>query len=175
MVMVSTPEPPKFSTSVPRASCHTGSVRNVTIALDEETARRVLMEAARRDMSLSRFVGEILERTCAASSGRGGDPRLPIAPPPGADRARRALPPPGRGSTTVPVFADTDVLVYAADPGAGDERPGVARAHDRATSGSAESPGALPVGPWRPGGSQRFRHAGVRDRVPGIFSGPKVL
>lgn len=35
-------------------------MRNVTITLDEETARWARMEAARRDTSVSRLVGELL-------------------------------------------------------------------------------------------------------------------
>ncbi len=38
-----------------------GSVRNVTVTLDEETARWARVEAAKRDTSLSRLVGEMLE------------------------------------------------------------------------------------------------------------------
>jgi hypothetical protein len=34
--------------------------RNVTITMDEETARWARVEAARRDSSVSRFVGEVL-------------------------------------------------------------------------------------------------------------------
>lgn len=34
--------------------------RNVTVTLDEETARWVRVEAAKRDTSVSRFLGEIL-------------------------------------------------------------------------------------------------------------------
>jgi len=37
-------------------------VKNVTISLDEQTALWARMEAARRDMSLSRFVGDVLRR-----------------------------------------------------------------------------------------------------------------
>lgn len=40
-------------------------VRNVTISLDEETALWARMEAARRDTSLSRFVGEVLHQQMA--------------------------------------------------------------------------------------------------------------
>jgi ribosome biogenesis SPOUT family RNA methylase Rps3 len=36
------------------------SRRNVTITLDEETARWARLEAARRDTSVSRLVGELL-------------------------------------------------------------------------------------------------------------------
>ncbi|MFN3219993.1 MAG: CopG family transcriptional regulator [Acidimicrobiales bacterium] len=35
-------------------------MRNVTITLDEETARLARLEAARRDTSVSRLVGEML-------------------------------------------------------------------------------------------------------------------
>jgi len=35
--------------------------RNVTVTLDEETARWVRVEAAKRDTSVSKFLGEILE------------------------------------------------------------------------------------------------------------------
>jgi hypothetical protein len=38
-------------------------VRNVTITLDEETARWARIEAARRDTSVSRLVGELLRRS----------------------------------------------------------------------------------------------------------------
>lgn len=34
--------------------------KNVTVTLDEETARWVRVEAARRDTSVSRYLGEIL-------------------------------------------------------------------------------------------------------------------
>lgn len=47
-----------------RAPCDTelvGSVRNVTVTLDEETARWARVEAAKRDTSLSRLIGEMLE------------------------------------------------------------------------------------------------------------------
>ncbi len=37
-------------------------MRNVTISLDDETALWARMEAARRDTSVSRFVGDILRR-----------------------------------------------------------------------------------------------------------------
>lgn len=38
----------------------TRKLRNVTVTLDEETARWARIEAARRDTSVSRLVGEIL-------------------------------------------------------------------------------------------------------------------
>ena len=37
-------------------------LRNVTITLDEETAQWARIEAARRDTSVSRLVGELLRR-----------------------------------------------------------------------------------------------------------------
>lgn len=37
-------------------------MRNVTITLDDETALWARMEAARRDTSVSRFVGELLRQ-----------------------------------------------------------------------------------------------------------------
>ena len=37
-------------------------VRNVTITLDEETAAWARVQAAEQDMSLSRFIGEMLRR-----------------------------------------------------------------------------------------------------------------
>jgi len=36
-------------------------VKNVTVTLDEETARWARVEAARRDMSLSKYLREVLE------------------------------------------------------------------------------------------------------------------
>lgn len=38
-------------------------MKNITITLDEETAARARVEAAQRDMSLSRFVGEVLRES----------------------------------------------------------------------------------------------------------------
>jgi hypothetical protein len=38
------------------------NLKNVTVTLDEETARWVRLEAARRDTSVSRLLGEILRR-----------------------------------------------------------------------------------------------------------------
>ena len=37
-------------------------MKNVTITLDTDTAARARVEAAERDMSLSRYVGELLRR-----------------------------------------------------------------------------------------------------------------
>jgi hypothetical protein len=42
-------------------------VKNVTITLDEKTAAWARSHAAERDMSLSRFVGELLEKTMRES------------------------------------------------------------------------------------------------------------
>lgn len=46
----------------PRISWYTDFVRNVTITLDDETARWARIEAAKRDTSVSRLVGELLRR-----------------------------------------------------------------------------------------------------------------
>lgn len=43
--------------------------RNVTIALDDETARWLRVEAARRDTSVSAFVAAILAERLAQSAG----------------------------------------------------------------------------------------------------------
>lgn len=63
-------------------------MKNVTITLDEGTARWARIEAARRDMSLSRFVGEILrermrreERYEAAMRDFLSRPRRPLTRP----------------------------------------------------------------------------------------------
>jgi hypothetical protein len=42
-------------------------MKNITITLDEKTAAWARNHAAERDMSLSRFVGELLERTMRES------------------------------------------------------------------------------------------------------------
>ena len=44
-------------------SCYYSAMKNVTITLDERTARWARSHAAAQDMSLSRFIGELLERT----------------------------------------------------------------------------------------------------------------
>ena len=43
--------------------------RNVTIVLDEESARWIRVEAARRDTSVSRFLGELVARERARAEG----------------------------------------------------------------------------------------------------------
>lgn len=43
--------------------------KNVTVTLDEETARWVRIEAARRDTSVSRYLGELLEERRARVEG----------------------------------------------------------------------------------------------------------
>ncbi len=45
---------------MPRSSWNTGSVRNVTIVLDDDTARWARIEAARKDTSVSKLVGAML-------------------------------------------------------------------------------------------------------------------
>lgn len=74
--------------------------RNVTVSLDEETARWVRVEAAKRDVSVSRFLADLLadrrHRTEAYESARalfmGRDPRplrRPGTPLPGRDEVHR--------------------------------------------------------------------------------------
>lgn len=43
--------------------------KNVTIVLDQEAARWVRVEAARKDTSVSRYVGELVERERARAEG----------------------------------------------------------------------------------------------------------
>ena len=42
-------------------------MKNITLTLDEKTANWARIHAAKRDMSLSRFVGELLHRTMQES------------------------------------------------------------------------------------------------------------
>jgi hypothetical protein len=44
-------------------------MRNVTITLDEETARWARIEAAHRDMSVSRLIGELLREHMRVQAG----------------------------------------------------------------------------------------------------------
>jgi hypothetical protein len=44
------------------------NLKNVTVTLDEETARWARIEAARADMSVSRFIGEMLKERRDRSS-----------------------------------------------------------------------------------------------------------
>lgn len=71
-----------------------GMKRNVTVVMDEETARWVRVEAARSDLSVSAFLGNVLKREREKGEGYRGamemflrrEPR-PLAP------ARTPLPP----------------------------------------------------------------------------------
>ena len=42
-------------------------MKNITVTLDEKTAAWARIHAARRDMSLSRFIGEVLHETMRES------------------------------------------------------------------------------------------------------------
>lgn len=42
-------------------------MKNITITLDEETARQVRVRAAKHDMSVSRYIGEVLRRNIRES------------------------------------------------------------------------------------------------------------
>ena len=48
-------------------SVYFGAMKNLTITLDEETARLARVRAAERDMSVSRYVGELLRADISAS------------------------------------------------------------------------------------------------------------
>src|SRR5688572_18000342 len=45
-----------------RARCNICPMKNITITLDPETARWVRVKAAEQNMSVSRFVGELLQQ-----------------------------------------------------------------------------------------------------------------
>lgn len=64
-----------------------GMNRNVTIVLDEDTARWVRAEAARRETSVSRYVGELIarERTRAEGYAQPMERFLALPPRPLAD------------------------------------------------------------------------------------------
>lgn len=44
-------------------------MRNVTISLDDELARKARVAAAERDMSLSKFIADLLRKEVASDSG----------------------------------------------------------------------------------------------------------
>ena len=50
-------------------STNNNRLRNVTVTLEEEVARWARIEAARRDTSMSRLLGEILKERMAAHDG----------------------------------------------------------------------------------------------------------
>lgn len=52
---------------ITRTPCYYHGVKNITITLDEKIAAWARNHAAERDMSLSRFVGELLEATMQES------------------------------------------------------------------------------------------------------------
>ena len=66
----------------PRISCYTDFVRNVTIALDDETARWARIEAARQDMSVSRLVGGLIREQMTRESRYERARRSYLAQPP---------------------------------------------------------------------------------------------
>ena len=75
-----------------RTSCYTRVVerRNVTVALDEETARWARVEAARRDMSVSRLLAEILREKMRAAEGYEAAMDAYLAQPARALRKRKS-------------------------------------------------------------------------------------
>ncbi len=83
-------------------------MRNVTVTLDEATARWARVEAARRDMSVSSLLREPLP---ARMAGEGNYAAPGIAMPIARPGSSEVAAPLVRSSTTVPVFVDTNVLV----------------------------------------------------------------
>lgn len=65
----------------------TRKLRNVTITLDEETARWARVEAARQDTSVSRWLGEILREQMRQDLGYEGARRRYLAQSPGVHRS----------------------------------------------------------------------------------------
>jgi len=89
-------------------------LRNVTVTLEEEVAQWARMEAARRDTSVSRLLGEILkDRNGIAAGLRTGYASCPWAQ--ALPSAVRAPTSPARRPMTAPVFVDSNVLLYALD------------------------------------------------------------
>lgn len=64
---------------ITRGSCYTVLVssthrlRNVTVTLEEEVARWARIEAARRDTSVSRLLGELLKERMSTQDGSAGE------------------------------------------------------------------------------------------------------
>ena len=75
-----------------RNSCYTGSVdkRNVTVSLDEETARWARVEAARRDMSVSKLLAEVLREKMRGDEGYDAAMRAYLGRQPKRLRKRRS-------------------------------------------------------------------------------------
>ncbi len=75
-------------------------MKNVTITLDEETATWARVRAAQRNLSLSRFVGELLQQHMheAREYEQAMRRYLSRGPFQGAQGARRALSVPGRAA-----------------------------------------------------------------------------
>jgi hypothetical protein len=69
------------------------NLRNVTVTLDDETARWARLEAARRDTSVSRFLGDILRREMEGQGAYEAAMSRYLAQPPGVHRdSARPLP-----------------------------------------------------------------------------------
>ncbi len=70
-VLIIGSEGPQFKGKplITRTPCYYFKVKNVTITLDEETAAWARVHAARHDMSVSRLVGEMLQREMRESRG----------------------------------------------------------------------------------------------------------
>ena len=57
----------RFTLQFARNHWYCDLVKNITISLDEKTARWVRVEAACNDMSMSRFIGEVLQQQMSHS------------------------------------------------------------------------------------------------------------
>jgi hypothetical protein len=64
--------------------------RNVTVSLDEETARWARVEAARRDMSVSKLLAEVLQEKMRVDEGYEAAMSAYLGRPPQALRKRRS-------------------------------------------------------------------------------------
>lgn len=69
-------KPPFYSNRITRFPCYTvlvsstNRLRNVTVTLEEDVARWARIEAARRDTSVSRLLGELLKERMGKPSGK---------------------------------------------------------------------------------------------------------
>lgn len=62
-------------------------LKNVTVTMDEETARWARIEAAKRDVSLARFLGEVLHERMVGQDAYAGARDRYFAQTPGVHRA----------------------------------------------------------------------------------------
>jgi len=86
-------------------------LRNVTVTFEEEVARWARIEAAQKETSVWRYLGDLLKERMLEKSAYESAKRRALArklsskPMAATCRARRLM--------TAPVFVDTNVLIYA--------------------------------------------------------------